>query len=368
MSRASPPSSSPDERDVAEPSGADRTTSDSTHADQQGDGAQDETDGPLEDELDAAFGRLVDEGTQRLGRSWTDVLITGFFGGTEIGVGVLALVLIYHETGNILLGGLGFSLGFIALLLARSELFTEAFLVPIISVAAKRARPVHLARLWGGVLVANLVGGWAMMWLIVWAYPDMHKTVNELALGYLEAGLSLEGVSLALLGGASITLMTRMQSGSAEMLPKIVAAIAVGFLLGAGHLYHLIVGSLMLFGSIHIGFPGISYVDWLGWFWWVLIANMVGGLVLVTLLRLIRSKDRLFEERSRVRQEALTPGPVANHADGRQQLQRERIEQARADNEDAARRERAQDDEMGLDEQAERFRTVEPNRHSDPRA
>ena len=350
MSLASPPASGPDGR-----GGSPRT-----HDEIMADAHEDETAGPLEDELDAAFNRLVEEGTQRLGRSWTDVLITGFFGGTEIGVGVLALVLIYYETDNILLGGLGFSLGFIALLLARSELFTEAFLVPIISVAAKRARPMHLLRLWGGVLVANLVGGWAMMWLVVVAYPDMHDTVNELALGYLEAGLSTEGVALALIGGAAITLMTRMQSGSAEMLPKIIAAVAVGFLLGAGHLYHLIVGSLMLFGSIHIGYPGINYADWLGWFWWVLIANMVGGLILVTMLRLIRSKDRLFEERSKVRQEALTPGPVANHADGRQQLQRERIEQARADNEDAERREKAREG-MDMDEKAERFRSADPD-------
>ncbi|QWC85785.1 formate/nitrite transporter family protein [Nocardioidaceae bacterium] len=360
MTLATPPQSTPEDRDPhakhASELDAD-ATADARARKPQRDG----TEGPLEDELDAAFNRLVDEGTQRLGRSWTDVLITGFFGGTEIGVGVLALVLIYYETDNILLGGLGFSLGFIALLLARSELFTEAFLVPIISVAAKRARTVHLAKLWGGVLVANLVGGWAMMWLIVWAYPDMHDVINELALGYLEAGLSLEGVSLALLGGAAITLMTRMQSGSAEMLPKIVAAVAVGFLLGAGHLYHLIVGSLLLFGSIHIGFPDISYVDWLGWFWWVLIANMVGGLVLVTMLRLIRSKERLGEERNRVLKESLTPGPVANHADGRQQIERERREQRKEENREAERKVRELDD----DEKADRFKEAGPHRRDD---
>jgi formate-nitrite transporter family protein len=59
-------------------------------------------------------------------------------GGLDIGAGVLALLLVEHLTGSPLLGGLAFSIGFIALTLARSELFTENFLVPVAAVAARR--------------------------------------------------------------------------------------------------------------------------------------------------------------------------------------------------------------------------------------
>lgn len=82
---------------------------------------------------------MVDEGTQRLHRSWREVLVTGFFGGTEIAVGVLAYLSVLHATHDPLLAGLAFSIGFLALLLGRSELFTEGFLVPVTTVAAKRA-------------------------------------------------------------------------------------------------------------------------------------------------------------------------------------------------------------------------------------
>jgi hypothetical protein len=43
-----------------------------------------ESDSPIEDELEDAFTRMVSEGSQRLHRSWREVLVTGFFGGTEV--------------------------------------------------------------------------------------------------------------------------------------------------------------------------------------------------------------------------------------------------------------------------------------------
>ena len=133
-----------------------------------------DSDGPMEDALEASFDRQIDEGVQRLGRPWREVLVTGFFGGTEVAIGVLALTAVVHETGSQLLGGIAFSVGFLALLLGRSELFTEGFLIPVVTVAAKRARARNLAKLWGGTLAANLVGGWLIMWLIVLAFPALH--------------------------------------------------------------------------------------------------------------------------------------------------------------------------------------------------
>lgn len=43
---------------------------------------------------------------------------------------------------------------------------------------------------------------------------------------------------------------------------------------------------------------GFGYADWLAWFGCTAVANAAGGPVLVTLLRLLRSKDRLKDERA----------------------------------------------------------------------
>ena len=101
-------------------------------------------------ELNSAFQRSVDEGEVRLSRSWPQLLATGFVGGLDLGIGVMALLVVEHATGSKTLGALAFSIGFIALTLARSELFTENFFVPVAATVARKATVGALLRLWGG--------------------------------------------------------------------------------------------------------------------------------------------------------------------------------------------------------------------------
>ena len=256
-----------------------------------------DSDSPIEDALEQAFNRMVDEGTQRLHRSPREVLVTGFFGGTEVAMGVLAYLSVLLATGNPLLAGLAFSVGFLALLLGRSELFTEGFLVPVTTVVAKRASVAQLLTLWAGTLAANLVGGWLIMWLVMAAFPKLHEQTIESAKHFVEAPLNAESIALALLGGMVITLMTRMQHGTDSMPAKIAAAVAGAFLLAGLQLFHSILDSLLIFGALIAGGTSFGYLDWLSWFGYTVVGNIVGGLALVTLLRLIRSKDRLKEER-----------------------------------------------------------------------
>ncbi|MCV7283291.1 formate/nitrite transporter family protein [Mycolicibacterium flavescens] len=257
-----------------------------------------ESDSPIEDELETAFRRMVDEGTQRLHRTWREVLVTGFFGGTEVAVGVLAYLSVLHAGGNQLVAGLAFSVGFLALLLGRSELFTEGFLVPVTTVAAKRAGPGQLMKLWGGTLAANLAGGWVLMWLVMTAFPKLHEQTIESAAHFVTAPLSMETAALSVLGGMVITLMTRMQHGTDAVFGKIAAAVAGAFVLAGLGLFHSVLDSLLIFGALDTGVAPFGYLDWLSWFWWTTVGNVVGGLALVTLLRLLRSKDRIEEERS----------------------------------------------------------------------
>jgi formate/nitrite transporter FocA (FNT family) len=260
--------------------------------------ARGERDGPMEDELEEAFDRQVHEGAQRLGRPWREVLVTGFFGGTEVAIGVLAMVAVVHETGSELLGGIAFSIGFLALLLGRSELFTEGFLVPIVTVAAKRAHVRQLAKLWSGTLVANLVGGWLIMWLVVLAFPDLHEQLVASATPFATASLTRETAALSVLAGGVITLMTRMQHGTDDMSAKMAAAVASAFLLAGLGMFHSILDSLLMFGALHTGDASFGYPDWAKWFGYTVVGNVIGGIGLVTLLRLVRSKERLEDERS----------------------------------------------------------------------
>ncbi|MGB9376507.1 MAG: formate/nitrite transporter family protein [Mycobacteriales bacterium] len=249
-----------------------------------------------QEETERTFDRLVDEGRQRLGRSWSGLIATGSLGGLDIGVGVLALLLVEHVTHNKLLGGLAFAIGFIALTLARSELFTENFLVPVAAVVTKESSLMSLLRLWGVTIVTNLAGGWVITWIIVAGFPHLGSNAIESAKFYVGLGITWRSFALAMIGGFLITLMTHLQHTTDSDGVRLVPATAMGFLLGAGQINHAIVASLMCFAALHAGAP-FGYLDWLGLFGWAALGNMVGGIGLVTVLRLLQSPHKVAAER-----------------------------------------------------------------------
>ncbi len=252
---------------------------------------RDLSDDDVEEEVQGTFDHSVGEGQERLHRSTRVMLTTGFLGGIEIGFGVLAYLTVYEQTGSSFLGAFAFAIGFAALYLAHSELFTEGFYYPIMAIFAGTGSVLQLLRLWGLTLFANLAGGWLLMWIAVTAFPDLHATFATEALHFVEAPLNWESIALALLGGGAITLMTRMQAGSSSQVATLAAALAGAFLLVGLGLFHCVLDSIIIFGALHSGAEGVTYLNWLGWFWYAALANVVGGLVLVTAPRLVRSSE-----------------------------------------------------------------------------
>ncbi len=246
-------------------------------------------------ELKAAFRASVEEGRVRLERSPSGLLATGLVGGIDVSLGILALLVLEHATGSREVGALGFGIGFIAITLGRSELFTENFLVPVAAVVAGRSRARALLRLWVGTAFANLVAGWAFAWLLMSALPRLHDTAVETAAFFPELGIGWESFSLGMLAGVAITVMTWMERSSQGELGRIAAAFSIGFLLAAAPLNHVIVVSVEMFAAIHTGVASFGYSQWAATAGWAALANMVGGLSLVTLLRLIQVGGRDIE-------------------------------------------------------------------------
>lgn len=250
-----------------------------------------------EHEVEDAFTRTVDEGRRRISRGAWPLLATGMLGGIDVGTGVLALLLVEHETGSILLGGLAFSIGLIALSLARSELFTEDFLVPVMTVIARQARFRMLLRLWSGTLVGNLLAGWLFTYLLMVGFPQFADTAITAGTHYVDLGLGRQAFALALIGGGVITLMTWMQHNTESKGLKLVPAVTAGFLLAGAQLNHAIVNSLLMFSALHTGRAPFGYLEWAQTAGLAAVGNLLGGLLLVTLLRLFQVPGKLKQER-----------------------------------------------------------------------
>lgn len=250
-----------------------------------------------EPEIEEAFDRLVDEGTERLERPLSALVSTGILGGVDVGFGVLAYLIVKEHTGDTVLAGIAFSIGFVALLLGRSELFTENFLVPVTAVVARSGTWRALVRLWGVTFAMNLVGGLLIMFILVTARPDLEATAIEVGTHYAELGVNGRSFALAVLAGAVITLMTRMQHATDHLGVQIIPAILFGSLLAGGELFHCVLDALFMMGALLAGadFGVGSMAVAVGW---SMLGNVVGGIGLVSGLRLLRVPKRVEEERA----------------------------------------------------------------------
>lgn len=252
----------------------------------------------LEEELHEEFEKTVAEGEERLHRTRRALVVTGLFGGVDVGLGIMAMLAVKDATGSPLLAGLAFGVGLLALRLAHSELFTEDFMLPVNAVLAGHGTPAQLVRLWAVTLVTNLLGGWLFMWLVVYAFPQYVDDLTRTALSYVTAGFTVETVCLALLAGSTITLMTRMsQSASSDVMMAIISCIG-GLLVVGLQMHHGALSSILVFGAMQAGAP-ITVGAWFGWFWWVTLLNMVGGTLLMTAPRIVRTWELVRDERAR---------------------------------------------------------------------
>lgn len=280
--------------------------------------------------LDDAFDRQVSEGRQRLARPRPQQFITGVMGGMEISLGILIGMRVTDLSGSQLLGGVAFSLGFITLLLAHSELFTEGFLVPTSAVVARRARILQLVRFWFYTFLGNLVGGFVVMWATTTAFPDSNDVLIHHGEHFASLTPDLKTVLMAIIAGTAITLMTRMQMGTSEVIGKIVAALFGGILLFGFGMLHSVLDTLIMLGAWCAG-ASVTSLDILGFLWWVIPLNMFGGIVCVAMPRALQARDRVRMERIRVSLEMHNGDELANDARGllisghdlREELQKE---------------------------------------------
>jgi formate/nitrite transporter FocA (FNT family) len=242
----------------------------------------------------------VDEGERRLRRGTAGLLSTGIFGGVDVMLAVLALTVVTGALSVALpdeiahLGGsLFFGIGFVTLVIGRSELFTENFLVPVGTVLQRRASTSDLARLWAVTMVGNLVGLAVLAAILTRAGlvpPETWEAAGKLADTIARRDLVAAFLS-AVLAGTVMTLFTWVAHAVETDGARIALALLIGFLLAAPSLNHAIVSV----GEVAFGvLAGTATVaDWgtLAWnFPLSVVGNLLGGLGFVTLARRLQAR------------------------------------------------------------------------------
>ena len=126
---------------------------------------------------------------------------------------------------------------------------------------------------------------------------DLRSVAATLGHHYATLGVSWRSLLLAVLAGIVITLLTRMQHASDDLGPKLVAGVAMSFALVAAQLFHSVLDSILMFTGLLGGQAAYSWSDWAQALGWSGFGNLIGGIGLVTSLRLLQAPHRVAEER-----------------------------------------------------------------------
>jgi formate/nitrite transporter FocA (FNT family) len=243
----------------------------------------------------AAPGPLVihelvrEQGVRELDRSFGGLALSGLAAGLSIGFSFVLQSYLQAALPDApwarLVDSFGYCLGFLIVVLGQQQLFTETTLTALIPTLTQRTPAALLAtmRVWGIVLVANLVGTW--LFGTVAAQHGVFPVDTYAAMSKLSAHVMSQsfGETMLLAGAAGwlIGLMVWLLPGSGPARPMII--ILLTYAVAVCQFPHIIAGSCEAWFGVASGQAGVG--DYVVRFLLpTLIGNTIGGTALAALL------------------------------------------------------------------------------------
>ncbi|SFE12079.1 Formate/nitrite transporter FocA, FNT family [Sulfitobacter brevis] len=229
------------------------------------------------------------EGEEELRRSTKSLVWSGIAAGMLISLSVLGESIfrayLPDTPYRFLIENLGYSLGFLAVIMGRMQLFTENTITTVLPVM--QARTTHalmcMLRLWGIVLGANVIGAFAAASLFEFTPAVSGEVLAAMAdLSHHATGMpAMEGFWRAIPAGVIVALIVWMLPQADETAFFLILTFT--WLIAAGDFTHIVAGSvemafLIVRGELDI-LPAIFR-----FFIPVLVGNIVGGTVIFTLV------------------------------------------------------------------------------------
>lgn len=232
---------------------------------------------------------ILAEGKQELLRSSSALAYSGLAAGLSMGFSMVAEGLLARYLPDAawrpLVAKLGYSIGFLIVILGRQQLFTENTLTPILPLLQHPTWDClrNVGRMWSIVLLTNLLGALAL------SLVAAHSSVFEAPVKAQFARMGHEALQL----GFGTTLLRGLFAGwlialMVWLLPfaeqaRFWVIIFITYVVGVAHFSHVIAGSVEVFTTAALGRAGWGEV--LGSFVLpALLGNIAGGVLLVAAL------------------------------------------------------------------------------------
>ena len=229
------------------------------------------------------------EGLHELERSSSALGWSGLAAGLSMGFSFLVEALLHSHLPDApwrpLIAKLGYTVGFVIVILGSQQLFTENTLTPMVPLFSRRTktRLPNVLRLWGVVLVTNIIG--ALLFALVLAKmnvvdAEVHGSLAEISHRAMRAG-PWETMLHAVYAGWLIALMVWMLPASKPQ--ELWVVVIMTYLVGLGEFAHVIAGASEVFYAGILGLAGWGAVL-LGYLLPTLVGNVLGGVTIVAAL------------------------------------------------------------------------------------
>lgn len=233
---------------------------------------------------------ILESGKSEMERPAASLLWSALASGLVIGFSFLAsafAVQLVAEPYRHAAAAAAYPLGFIFVIMARSELFTENTLVPVIPFLEHRDRETFskLLRMWGLLLLGNLLGALIFGWVLARTpvvNPELHPTLMQVATEATSGGFG-HVVYKGVFAGWLIALLTWLLASTHSTGAQIALIWLCTAPISALQFRHSIAGSIEAFYRAAAGTA--SWGSMLGDFVFPsVLGNAIGGVLLVALL------------------------------------------------------------------------------------
>jgi formate/nitrite transporter FocA (FNT family) len=236
----------------------------------------------------------ISSGQTELERPALGLLMSGLSAGLDVGwslflMGVMLTLVkdtLPHPIVEMLVANM-YAVGFIFVILGRSELFTEHTTLAVLPVLNGSASAGQLLRLWALVYVSNIFGVSLFAGMTALLGPAL-GVISRPALGEIAHGLlahrGWEIFASAILAGWLMGLLSWLVTASRDTISQVFFVWLVMTAIGFSHLHHVIAGSAEVLAGLFAG-QGITWADFGRFLLLATLGNTLGGSFFVALLK-----------------------------------------------------------------------------------
>ena len=241
---------------------------------------------------DEIYQRVVAYGDYELSTGTRELVFSGLAGGFAISITFLLYVELYGQfDGTPVVSHLLYPLGFMYIILGGYQLYTENTLPPVAIVLERLASLPSLARVFGLVLLGNLVGavfGALMLYYgEVLNHPEAAILIGETALDTGWIPLFFKAV----FAGLIVAGVVWMDFAAGDTVSRLLIIYLAFLAIPVAGLYHVVVSATELVYLV-LATDAALWPGLYGFLLPVLLGNTLGGILLVTVVNFFQTTDR----------------------------------------------------------------------------